>query len=161
EFAEAFFGCLYAGVIAVPAYAPLNDRALERVSAIAADAGVRAALTTRLLSPKVAAQAGRRLPAGLSVLASDDAAGDRPPSVAPRLADPADLAYLHYPSGSTSEPKGVRIHHANVMANSESIRRGFEHGPSSRSLCWLPHFHDMGLIDGVIQPVFSGHRAVL
>src|SRR5206468_3256112 len=76
-----------------------------------------------------------------------------PPPVA---SGPDSLAYLQYTSGSTSAPKGVMVSHSNLIANSEEIRRGFGHNRESRSLCWLPHFHDMGLIDGIVQPVYSG-----
>ncbi|MFN8178108.1 MAG: non-ribosomal peptide synthase/polyketide synthase [bacterium] len=161
EFVEAFFGCLYAGVVAVPAFPLRANRTLPRLASMAADSGARAALTTSGLLERSRAL-GDSVPglASLEWHASDEVPGDdaRVPDFAP---DPDALAYLQYTSGSTSEAKGVMVTHANVTANSESIRRGFGHDANSRSLSWLPHFHDMGLIDGILQPVYSGFPAVL
>ncbi len=162
EFVEAFFGCLYAGVIAVPAPAPRPNRTLERLAAIAADAAPRAALAP---AGQVARARDTASPhaglAGLRWLATDTAPGASRPALADVRPRADSIAYLQYTSGSTSEPKGVVISHENLLANSESIRRGFRHGRRSRSLTWLPHFHDMGLVDGVVQPVYSGFPAVL
>ncbi|HLM57759.1 MAG TPA: amino acid adenylation domain-containing protein, partial [Pyrinomonadaceae bacterium] len=71
------------------------------------------------------------------------------------------LAYLQYTSGSTSAPKGVMVTHANVLHNSAYIHQGFGHTPESVSLSWLPHFHDMGLLDGIIQPLYGGFTGLL
>ena len=71
------------------------------------------------------------------------------------------LAYLQYTSGSTATPKGVMVTHGNVLHNSASIHQGFAHTPDSRALTWLPHFHDMGLIDGIIQPLYGGFPGIL
>jgi acyl-CoA synthetase (AMP-forming)/AMP-acid ligase II len=71
------------------------------------------------------------------------------------------LAYLQYTSGSTTSPKGVMVTHGNVLHNASYIAEGFAHTPKSVSLCWLPHFHDMGLIDGMIQPLYSGFTGYL
>ena len=71
------------------------------------------------------------------------------------------LAHLQYTSGSTATPKGVMVTHGNLMHNSEYIAQGFAHSPASISLTWLPHFHDMGLLDGIIQPLYNGFPAFL
>ncbi|HET7288465.1 MAG TPA: amino acid adenylation domain-containing protein, partial [Pyrinomonadaceae bacterium] len=71
------------------------------------------------------------------------------------------LAYLQYTSGSTATPKGVMVTHGNVLHNSASIHQGFGHTPDSRALTWLPHFHDMGLIDGIIQPLYGGFPVII
>ncbi|MEO1693490.1 MAG: AMP-binding protein, partial [Cyanobacteria bacterium J06631_6] len=71
------------------------------------------------------------------------------------------LAFLQYTSGSTGQPKGVMITHRNVLHNSEVIYQSFNHHPQSKILMWLPMFHDMGLIGGVMQPLYAGLPAVL
>ena len=162
DYVAAFFGCLYAGVVAVPAFPPRLNRNAQRLEAMAEDAGASFALTVSTLSQRLEATTAQ-LPrlARLRWLSTD--------TVSETLADEwreprlngESLAYLQYTSGSTSTPKGVMITHANVLANSEYIRRGFAHTPESVALTWLPHFHDMGLVDGIIQPLYSGFKAIL
>ena len=72
-----------------------------------------------------------------------------------------DLAFLQYTSGSTQTPKGVMVGHGNLMHNCEVIYRLFGHGPDSRGVLWLPPFHDMGLIGGLLQPLYGGMPVVL
>ncbi|HEY0728993.1 MAG TPA: fatty acyl-AMP ligase, partial [Pyrinomonadaceae bacterium] len=158
DFIVAFFGCLYAGTIAVPASLPQGKRGMARLQAIAGDAQAACVLTTTREFSRI-----DRGPWARSVewIASDVIADD----VAADWREPATngdaLAYLQYTSGSTSTPKGVMVTHANVLENSAYIQHGFEHGPESVSLSWLPHFHDMGLVDGIIQPLFSGFTGLL
>jgi amino acid adenylation domain-containing protein/non-ribosomal peptide synthase protein (TIGR01720 family) len=148
-FVEAFFGCLYAGVIAVPAPPLRLNRNAQRLQAVASDAGATIVLTNAALLTKQTPEL-----AHLHWLATDTIDGARTYRE-PELT-PESLAYLQYTSGSTSTPKGVMVTHGNVLHNSASIHRGFAHTPDSRALTWLPHFHDMGLIDGIIQPLYGG-----
>src|SRR5215217_7383190 len=147
-FIEAFFGCLYAGVIPVPS--PLPRRNAQRLQAIVTDSGATIALTNAALLTKIDTP--------LRLLATDTIDGGtyREPELSPD-----SLAYLQYTSGSTSTPKGVMVTHGNVLHNSASIHQGFTHTPDSRALTWLPHFHDMGLIDGIIQPLYGGFPGIL
>jgi FkbH-like protein len=71
-----------------------------------------------------------------------------------------DIAYLQYTSGSTGTPLGVAITHENVLSNLADIDRDFCHNRTDTSVTWLPHYHDMGLVYGVIQPVYNGFRCV-
>lgn len=151
NFIEAFFGCLYAGVIAVPS--PLPRRNAQRLEAMVADSGATMALTNAALITRISELVPLRWLATDSI---DGADTYREPEISPD-----SLAYLQYTSGSTSTPKGVMITHRNVLHNSASIHRGFAHTPDSRALTWLPHFHDMGLIDGIIQPLFGGFPGIL
>ncbi|HKY32376.1 MAG TPA: fatty acyl-AMP ligase, partial [Candidatus Polarisedimenticolia bacterium] len=161
-FVEAFFACLRAGVIAVPAYPPRPGRTAQRLGAIARDCRARAALAPPVQIERARAASRGAMPDDLLwVPAGGEEGGQAPEAPAPIPRGPGETAYLQYTSGSTSRPKGVMVTHANVMANSEEIRRGFGHGPGSRSMSWLPHFHDMGLIDGIVQPLYSGFPAVL
>jgi amino acid adenylation domain-containing protein len=164
DYAAAFFGCLYAGAVAVPAYPPRPNRTLERVEAMAADSQAAFALTTAKLLPKVKTYVAHS-PAlgGLRWLSTEEAEaeGAGAGGLGPARAEPGSLAYLQYTSGSTALPKGVMISHANVLHNAAYIHEGFGHTPDSVSLSWLPHFHDMGLVDGVVVPLYGGFRAYL
>lgn len=149
-FIEAFFGCLYAGVIAVPT--PLPRRNAQRLQALATDAGAKFALTSTASLTKLSKLVPLRWLATDSI---DDGTYHE------SELSPESLAYLQYTSGSTSTPKGVMVTHGNVLHNSASIHQGFAHTPDSRALTWLPHFHDMGLIDGIIQPLYGGFPGFL
>lgn len=162
EFISAFFGCLYAGVIAIPAYPPRPNRSLKRLQAIVVDAQATLVLTTTLILAKVESsflQHPKLL--GLNWLATDQIAM----SLSSVWQEPAlsedTLAFLQYTSGSTGTPKGVMISHKNLLHNSECIQQAFELTPDSVSVTWLPSFHDMGLIDGIIQPLYTGFLGIL
>jgi amino acid adenylation domain-containing protein len=161
DFLVAFFGCLYAGALAVPCQPPGSRRSVPRLRAVVRDCRPRFALTS---SPLLAKVRGGAEPAGLDpdlALASDALPLDLADAwQAPRLAADS-LAFLQYTSGSTSDPKGVMVSHGNLLANSAYIDAEFRHDAESVLLSWLPFFHDMGLIYGVIQPLFKGIPAVL
>ena len=155
DYIAAFFGCLYAEVIAVPVYSPRANRT-ERLQLIAADAQARFALTTNRILATI------DQPGHLSWLATDSIAPDAHLQWSETKGSDEDaLAYLQYTSGSTAAPKGVMISHRNVLYNSAYIHYGFAHTRESVSLCWLPHFHDMGLVDGIIQPLYGGFPGLL
>jgi len=164
EYIAAFFGCLYAGVIAVPAYPPdpsRLERTLPRLQAIAQDAQASVALTTSpilALADFLLAQAPD-FPR-LRWLATDadlpDPADWQPPAV-----DGDTVAFLQYTSGSTAAPKGVMLSHANLLHNSALVYDCFGHSPQSQGVIWLPPYHDMGLIGGIIQPLYGGFPVTL
>ncbi len=173
DFLVGFFGCLLAGVVAVPAYPPRSlrrpEREGERLAGVAADAAPRAVLTTAEI-----AAAGPALAAGvpalsglpwLSFSAEAAAEGARRSEEANDTPFPAILpestAFLQYTSGSTSEPKGVIVSHANLAANLGMIQVAFGQDEDSIVVGWLPLYHDMGLIGNVLQPLWSGGRCVL
>jgi acyl-CoA synthetase (AMP-forming)/AMP-acid ligase II len=79
---------------------------------------------------------------------------------APEIAG-SDLAFLQFTSGSVSDPKGVMISHANILHNLEMLQDSFRHTDESRIVCWLPFFHDWGLIGGLLQPIYSGIESIL
>src|SRR3569832_1813316 len=153
-FIEAFFGCLYAGVIAVPTPPPRLNRNVQRLQAIAGDAGATIVLTNSALLAKQTAEL-----ACLRWLATDTI--DGPGSYRDLKLSAESLAYLQYTSGSTSTPKGVMVTHGNVLHNSASIHQGYAHTPDSRALTRLPNIHDMDLIDGIIQPLYGGFPATI
>lgn len=160
EFVSAFLGCLAAGVIAVPAYPPRNRRHHARLDAIVHDAEPQVVLVGDVGSAKVDEWLSTLLLTLRRIDTIDVVAADAIPGSGV-LPVGSDLALLQYTSGSTSTPKGVMVTHANIVHNSECLRTSFHLGPHSVGVCWLPSFHDMGLIDGVLQPLYTGFPAHL
>ncbi len=160
DYVAAFFGCLYAGVIAVPAYPPESARRhhQERLLSILKDAEPRLLLTSSDLREPL--QAIESAPPVLCVDTLDPARAGQ--WRMPTLQDD-DIAFLQYTSGSTALPKGVQVSHGNLVANELLIRHGFgiDLNPDDVIVSWLPLYHDMGLIGGLLQPVFSGVPCVL
>jgi amino acid adenylation domain-containing protein len=162
NYVAAFFGCLYAGVIAVPAYPPRLNRSVVRLQAITADAQPALVLgTTSTLSHFkrgiVQAPELERLPC----LATDDLSIEAAENWYDAGALSDDLAFLQYTSGSTSTPKGVMVSHGNLMHNERMIQLACEHDAGSTFAGWLPLYHDMGLIGNVLQPLYIGAHSVL
>ncbi|CCK27547.1 hypothetical protein BN159_3168 [Streptomyces davaonensis JCM 4913] len=157
EYVSAFLGCLYAGTVAVPSPPP-HARNAARLRAIAADAQPAAALT----GDRALAAVRKRLPelAEMAWLSTGDLTAD-PESWTDPGADGDSLAFLQYTSGSTAVPKGVMVTHGNLLHNSAQIQRRTRAGEESRLVSWLPPFHDMGLIGGILQPLFGGFPGVL
>ena len=161
EFIAAFFGCLYAGVIAVTAHPPRNRKALSELYERALSSGSRVVLTTQdLLNHFTPSQQPEASFSPLPWIATDQVPADAADWKEPFL-NSETLAFLQYTSGSTGTPKGVMVTHANVLHNSEIIRSCFGHTPDSRVFMWLPLFHDMGLIGGVMQPLYANFPMVL
>jgi 8-amino-7-oxononanoate synthase len=161
DYVAAFFGCLYAGVVAVPAYPPNPRRADPRVTSIIADSGARVALVHAALAARLESwlALGDATPDVAWLDVSAIASEQSEPTAAPPST--ADLAMLQYTSGSTGDPRGVMLTHANLMHNSAVIHRVSAHRPGDSGVFWLPPFHDMGLIGGILQPVYAGLSAVL
>ncbi len=163
EYIVAWFGCIYAGIIAVPAYPPQSPRLLPRLQAIIADAQIKVILTTSPVKMLADLWSGQHpewqripwlttdnLPADLS------AADWREPSISSDT-----LAFLQYTSGSTAAPKGVMLSHANLLHNLAHIYRCFDQNEESVGVIWLPPYHDMGLIGGILEPFYGGFPVVL
>ena len=166
EFIAAFMGCLYAGVIAVTDYPRQHIKSLSQYQDRIVDCQAGIALTTYEFAERVKGQLISHPTMALKLKALPWIASDRVDlSVADRWQPPKidgdSLAFLQYTSGSTGHPKGVMVTHGNVLHNSQVIYKSFGHNEQSRILIWLPMFHDMGLIGGVMQPLFAGLPAVL
>ncbi|WP_405974453.1 fatty acyl-AMP ligase [Streptomyces sp. NBC_00988] len=163
DFVTALIGCLYAGLVAVPAPVPdSSGRSDTRTGSIVHDAGAALVLTNTRCAPEIAEFLEAEGLAGLPVVATDTLATDgleagwTPPALA------ADTpAVLQYTSGSTSSPKGVTVTHGSLVHNLRLIQRVLGAGSHTRTGSWLPHYHDMGLIGTVLAPLFLGAMVVL
>jgi acyl-CoA synthetase (AMP-forming)/AMP-acid ligase II len=152
----ALFACFYARLVAVPSFPPRARRLAGTLSAIGRDCHPAVILTDEGSDPGVAALFATdatlaqvpRLVVGADTWTSEIAAEGA-------LPDPADLALLQYTSGSTGNPKGVMVSHGNLIDNLEAAVRRFGIGASSRGVTWLPPYHDMGLVAGTLQPIYS------
>ena len=160
-FVEAFFGCLHTGVVAVPVAIPGKLRGPDKVAHIVADAGIQTALTTARTLESLRRQYSPDSWVGQLNWIVTDKLADSPADDVAYRPQPNDLAFLQYTSGSTGNPKGVMVTHRNIWGNLTFIRDTYQHTPASTSVCWAPSFHDLGLIDGILEPVFVGCRAVL
>ncbi|MDM9379445.1 amino acid adenylation domain-containing protein [Chlorogloeopsis sp. ULAP01] len=162
DYLIAFFGCLYAEVVAVPAYPPRNQRKTPRIQAITIDAQANVALTTTAMLPTLQ-----------SIFTPDTKQGNfrwiTTDNIAQGLEDcwqqPAingdTLAFLQYTSGSTGTPKGVMLSHGNLLHNAAVTYQLMEHSSSSKFVSWLPVYHDMGLIGGILQPLYGAFPCIL
>ncbi|MGA8544334.1 MAG: fatty acyl-AMP ligase [Mycobacterium sp.] len=161
DFWRAFLGCVYAGVIAVPAPLPYDARSMQRVAAILRDADSNLALTTGNLRDILAAGIdGLGLDRPLVCVAIDDSRLADPDSWTMPCITPDTVAFLQYTSGSTGDPKGVAVTHGNIVHNEAAISEALEVTAESVVVIWIPHYHDMGLI-GVLQALFVGANFVL
>ena len=165
EYIAAFFGCLYAGRVAVPAYPPdpaRLARTLPRLQAIIEDAQALVVLTTSSLL-SLAKSLFKHAPdlAKLKWLATDRLDDGLEYDVEKAYITGDTLAFLQYTSGSTGTPKGVMLTHENLLHNAGLVYYAFDHAPGDSYVSWLPTFHDMGFMAGVLQPLYGGFHAVL
>jgi acyl-CoA synthetase (AMP-forming)/AMP-acid ligase II len=165
DYIAAFFGALYAGVVAVPVYPPdpaRPHRTLPRLQAIARDSQATLVLTTGPIRELVDGLAHHAPELASPRWVATDALAPgserewRPPEVTP-----GTLAFIQYTSGSTGTPKGVLLTHGNLLHNSALIQRALGNTEDSVGVSWLPLYHDMGLIGCVLQPVYAGFPMVL
>ncbi len=155
----AFLGCLYADAVAVPTYPPRPHRSWNRFEAIAGDAQPRLILTSTALTAvwnQAERPVGQELPLLFTETLTNRAADWRRPEI-----DPGSPAFLQYTSGSTGSPKGVVISHDNLLHNLKAIQSRFGHSEQSVGVIWLPPYHDMGLIGGILQPLYVGFPVIL
>ncbi len=162
EFIEAYMGCLFAGVVAVPSYPPRINRPSPRIQRIVADSHATIVLTTHEIFSSMEARFEHT--PDLQTLTWLDTAtladgleeSWRPPAI-----NSESLAFLQYTSGSTSQPKGVMVSHGNLLHNMELFHQGFRLREGVIGVIWLPNYHDMGLIGGLLGPMYVGGQSIL
>ncbi len=163
DYIVALWGCLYAGAIAVPMYPPRRARAnrfAERFQKVLEDAQSSVALTTSALYPLVADALQQFSQTNPFLLLTTDALPDALPWHETTVSA-QQIAFLQYTSGTTAEPKGVMLTHENVLHNLEMMYQFFGNSSETRGVIWLPPYHDMGLIGGLLQPLYGGFPVTL
>lgn len=160
DFIVAYFGCLYAGVVAVPVNPPRRNKVQDATRSIVRDCAPAAVLTIGTMRDSLR-ETVESLCGPLHWIPVDRPDTDRVDGIEPYPSTPDTLAFLQYTSGSTSAPKGVMVSHGNLATNQEMIRDAFGHDRESTVVGWAPFFHDQGLIGNVLQPLYVGATAIL
>ena len=157
DFVEAFIACHYAGVIPVPAYPPRRNRNMVRIDSISNDAQAAVALTVKSVIARSDGAIGdthslRSIPWVATEEVPDELQSDW---IKPKISSD-DIGLIQYTSGSTGNPKGVMLTQQNMMANCTMIVHAFglTKERNHSAVFWLPTYHDMGLIGGVLIPMF-------
>lgn len=159
DYVRAFYACMLAGVVAVPLYSPHNRRKLELIQNIAKDCSPSLALTTAKYAERGATASSEFKT--LRWLSTDNIGQLSSHTwLSPEL-QPDDLAYLQYTSGSTSSPKGVMLSHRVTLNHCTELQQLWDTHTDSVLVSWLPHFHDLGQVFSVLQPVFQGMSSIL
>ena len=154
EYVVGLMGCLYAGAVAVPAYPPGRGRRASQLARVMQDCTPALALTTE----SKAAVLREELPASCAVLAVEEVPATAGPGA---VTEPDQLAYLQYTSGSTSTPRGVMVSQHNVVHQCRLISVAIPLAPGENTVSWLPLYHDLGLVLGMIYPLLVGSTVVL
>lgn len=165
EFVAALLGCFYSGAVAVPVHPPRagrTGRAQARLQSVAADARPAVVLGSSSVKHAWRDAGGLRVPWITTDALDDDGIDDAlAEEWQPLAIGPESTALLQYTSGSTGRPRGVMLSHANLLANAGALQACFALGPESRGVSWLPPYHDMGLIGGILEPIFAGFPMTL
>jgi len=163
EYIVAFYGCLWAGLVAVPAYPIKNNQHRERLGAIIRDCDASIILAQAADIAKLQEiRESTFSKVGEHYIFSEPTSPDRN-EIDLCTAHPvrSDLAFLQYTSGSTGDPKGVMVTHSNLLHNLSEIRDKFGNTRHTVMVSWLPPYHDMGLISAILEPLFVGFQVVL
>lgn len=165
-FIESFWACLFAGLVAVPAYPPRKNHNLERLNALVKDCQPRAIICDENLAKNELRELLPQISASASWLIHEEISRDAAPTLlgktsATSTVSSEDLAFLQYTSGSTGNPKGVIISHGNILANVRMMEAAFHMDSSSVCVSWVPIFHDLGLIGCMLLPIYLGSTVVL
>lgn len=186
EYVISFYACLKASTIAVPVFPPINRAMAERFSHILNDAEAHLAIFDKetLNKLNIVSLVGHFLPKTIKsriginqemdkllsylnkhhikLIASEERNHQLfSPDLNSLNREPTEVAFLQYTSGSTGHPKGVMVTHLNLLDNFELLRQAFHHRPGSQKFSWLPPYHDMGLVGGILEPLYANIPATL
>lgn len=161
EYVKAFYGCLYAGRVAVPLYPPRLKQRTDRISKVVANCGANIAITTDDLFEPLLEYVSQTNELAGGTLMSVGQVLAQPNNGACGEIDAETLAFIQYTSGSTGTPKGVMVSHANIVANLIALEEVSGANQDDVFINWLPLFHDLGLINTLLLPVFLGTHSVL
>ncbi|WCM94911.1 amino acid adenylation domain-containing protein [Acidovorax sp. NCPPB 2350] len=160
HYAVAMLACFHAGMVAVPVFPPESNRPqhLARLAGIAEDSGAGAVICLRAVAEGVRESGvfGR-----VRIIEADTLDEGEAGQWRRHVPHADDIAFLQYTSGSTSAPKGVMVSHGNLMANERAIQDLMDTSPEDKFVCWSPLYHDMGLIGGLLQPLYRGAELIL
>lgn len=164
DFIKAFFACMRLGCISAPLFPVRNNSSSQRIYNVWKDSGAKHILT---IEKTIASQHKNIERSGFSDLIdqvnwiiTDSTQYDNVENVDLPEAY-RNFAYLQYTSGSTGTPKGVMVGHTNMIHNAALLSDRTGTSADSKALFWLPHFHDMGLIAGIVEPVYTGYPSTL
>ena len=155
SYIASLYACFYSGFVAVPAYPPRRNRGIERIFTIIEDSGARICLISQQVYEDIQRNfKDNELFGKLKWIVYEDVHDDKCDAFKDIIIEPQDTALIQYTSGSTGHPKGVMISQLNLLYNSEYIRQTFHTSRDSVGVHWLPLFHDMGLIGGILQVAY-------
>ena len=162
DFIAAFFGSIYAGIIAIPTYMPPRQKKIENIKAIMSDAETSIILCSGEIQREIESHIQNNGEAFDAIwINSESTHCYNPDQWLEPLRRSDDIAFFQYTSGSTDNPKAVMVTHANIMANELVIKQAFRHDNETIGLGWLPHYHDMGLIGNILQTIYIGRPCIL
>jgi acyl-CoA synthetase (AMP-forming)/AMP-acid ligase II len=157
EFIYGFFGCLYAKNIAIPAYPPLTSKTQQEFLSLMEQTKPAAILTTSSLLAKIKTLSASypQLFESCHILSLEDI-GAATSTWQPPLITGDDVAFLQYTSGTTGTAKAVPIRHRDILQSLQGLQQHAGYDNNSRGVVWLPPYHDMGLVCGILTPLYSG-----
>ena len=163
EYIQAFLGCLYAGVVAVPLYPPQSKKHASRVLTVIDDCEASLVLTTQVLKHQMEESFSPLPVLSFEALKAFDSVNSLIPSTSDEFLPPTaeQIAFLQYTSGSTGTPKGVVVSHGNIIANLKSLEQATMCSKDDVFCNWLPLFHDLGLVNTLLLPVYLGVHSIL
>jgi acyl-CoA synthetase (AMP-forming)/AMP-acid ligase II len=162
DFIISFCACLMANMVAIPCIPPRSQREIEKFLKIIGDSKCSSVLMDRILAVQMRKNKWEEHISALFAFTDRKESGEYDTlNIALPSSSLDDLAVIQYTSGSTGEPKGVMLSHYNLVCNQECIKQAFGHHSSTAVVSWLPHYHDMGLIGNILQPLYLGRPSIL